>query len=147
MGEKNPGWFDGLRVFVYGTLKPGGFYWPRFCEGKVEQWVPARVRGSVYHLPVGYPAAHFDRNEGWIEGVVLELSDVAALRGLDSLEGFDPGNPRSEQNDYRRLRVEAELRGSGQCEMVWAYEMSLEKIQLEGGSLVESGNWIADEWR
>ena len=27
--------FSDLTVFVYGTLKPGGHYWPEFCEGKV----------------------------------------------------------------------------------------------------------------
>ncbi|MBC2600891.1 gamma-glutamylcyclotransferase family protein [Puniceicoccus vermicola] len=140
MSTSEIGWFEDLQVFVYGTLKPGGFYWPQFCEGKVEQWWPARVRGQVYHLSVGYPAAQFG-GDRWIYGFILKLRDIAALKGIDSLEGFDPENPSVEANDYVRLRVDVERCDVEKTERVWSYEMSREKIQREGGILVESGDW------
>lgn len=138
---RDPGWFDDLNVFVYGTLKPGGFYWPRFCEGKVLGWYPARVRGRVFHLPVGYPAAHFEEDH-WIEGVVLELRNREVLRGIDYLEGFDPYRSRSEKNDYTRCRVKAYRSDSDEMAWVWSYEMSLAKIHGQGGKWVEDGSWI-----
>tara|TARA_R100000027_G_scaffold61057_1_gene52187 strand:- start:21883 stop:22317 length:435 start_codon:yes stop_codon:yes gene_type:complete len=138
MEIESPGWFEDLRVFVYGTLKPGGFYWQRFCEGKVDRWWPARTRGEVYHLPIGYPASVFG-GDCWIQGVVLEMKDIEAMKGLDSLEGFDPY--RTVGNDYRRLRVEVFDLESDRVDRVWSYEMDLRKIVGQGGIRVESGNW------
>lgn len=137
-------WYDGLRVFVYGTLKPGGYYWDRFCEGKVERWWPARIHGEIYDLPVGYPAA-FLGGEGWIVGVILELTNRSALVGLDHLEGFDPADPESDRNEYRRMRVEAWPDSAGQPETVWAYGMSREAIRRSGGVWIESGNWEGEQ--
>ena len=124
MEIESPGWFEDLRVFVYGTLKPGGFYWQRFWE--------------VYHLPIGYPASVFG-GDCWIQGVVLEMKDIEAMKGLDSLEGFDPY--RTVGNDYRRLRVEVFDLESDRVDRVWSYEMDLRKIVGQGGIRVESGNW------
>lgn len=139
--EENVEWFEDLRVFVYGTLKPGGFYWPEFCEGKVLRYWRARARGRVFHLPIGYPASVFG-GDGWIQGFVLEMADVDAMKGLDVLEGFQPG--RGEKNDYRRLRVEVVNVESSETDEVWSYEMELDKILEAGGTPVESGDWKGD---
>ncbi len=134
------GWFEDLRVFVYGTLKPGGFYWGQFCEGRVESWWRARVRGKLFHLSVGYPAAVFDE-EGWVQGVVLELRDPESLAGLDALEGFDPAHRGTGRNEYDRLRVEAYRENSDRADLVWAYGMDLRGIERWDGSWIESGDW------
>lgn len=42
-----------LRVFVYGTLRPGEANYARYCAGSRSQ--AARVRGRLYVLQVGYP--------------------------------------------------------------------------------------------
>ena len=133
-------WYEGLRVFVYGTLKPGGHYWPQFCEGKVVGWSEARVKGRIYDLPVGYPAVSFE-GEGWVQGVVLSLKDVSGLKGLDRLEGFDPLRPRANRNEYIRKKVHAWLVEEERIERVWGYEMSLERISRHGGRFLEEGVW------
>lgn len=137
-------WFTDTRVFVYGTLKPGGFYWPKFCEGKVERFWKARAKGQIFHLPVNYPAVHFGGDD-WVYGFVLELGDAQTLRGFDQLEGFDPGSPSDSRNDYFRKRIEVERIDSGDCIEVWSYEMGLEKIRSQGGARVESGDWLHRE--
>lgn len=77
------------RVFVYGTLKVDG------CNhGIVQPFVKsicaATMRGIIYDLPVGYPAA-ID-GDGQVIGQVIELNDVeAALAVLDRLEDYYGG--------------------------------------------------------
>jgi gamma-glutamylcyclotransferase (GGCT)/AIG2-like uncharacterized protein YtfP len=56
-----------LRVFVYGTLMPGQVNHPRFCHGARDAG-PATLRGHIYHLPAGYPAARVEPAE------VLEIA-------------------------------------------------------------------------
>ena len=53
------------KVFVYGTLKPGGHYWPQFCEGKVSEVLPAKVQGKLYDLHVGYPGVRLVAQHGY----------------------------------------------------------------------------------
>ena len=90
-------------VFVYGTLKPGGHYWPRFCEGKVSQTVPAKIRGSLFDLGVGYPGLMLN-DFGWVHGFLLTLPHEADFFQLDVLEGYKADRAAS-QNDYIRLKV------------------------------------------
>ena len=47
---------DGLRVFVYGTLKPGEANYQRYCAGKLVNAQRAMVLGKLFALPAGYPA-------------------------------------------------------------------------------------------
>lgn len=130
------------KVFVYGTLKPGGHYWPQFCEGKVSAAVPAKIRGELYDLHVGYPGV-FMRGDDWVQGYVLTFPKQADFEQLDVLEGYQPDRP-AEANEYVRLRVdcfntEGELLGK-----VWAYEMTEATFQHFSGTRIESGNWPVD---
>ncbi|WP_221773484.1 gamma-glutamylcyclotransferase family protein [Ruficoccus amylovorans] len=127
-----------LRVFVYGTLKPGGFYWPRYAEGKVTAHQPARTRGLLYHLPAGYPA--LTEGEGWARGTLLTLKDEAALAGFDELEGYRIGRP-PEQNDYQRRKVECEDEHGNSLGPVWAYLMLPEKVREMGGIRIHADTW------
>jgi len=132
--------YSDLKVFVYGTLKPGGRYWPEFCEGKVVAYTPAKVRGELYDLHVGYPGLKL-RGDGWVYGYVLELGEPAHLHGLDYLEGYVPGRPE-DQNEYNRLRVPCfDLDGKPLGE-VWVYEMTAATMARHSGTLIESGNWV-----
>jgi len=36
-----------LALFVYGSLQPGGEYWPRFCEGRVVEPAARVCPGSL----------------------------------------------------------------------------------------------------
>ena len=132
-------WFTDLRVFVYGTLKPGGLYWPRFCEGRVCAVREARVRGCLFDLDLGYPALRLGGSE-WVRGVVLDLAGPEVLRGIDRLEGFEPGRDE-DRNEYTRRRAEAFDPGGGALGPVWTYEMAADKIEAAGGRRIPDGVW------
>ena len=53
MFQKNTGL---LRVFVYGTLKPGEANYEFYCGSEVVETKKAWTRGELYTLPQGYPA-------------------------------------------------------------------------------------------
>jgi gamma-glutamylcyclotransferase (GGCT)/AIG2-like uncharacterized protein YtfP len=87
-----------VAVFVYGTLKPGGLYYPR-----IAQWVvytaDAMVRGEMFDTGLGYPAARFGEADV-VHGVLLYVPASAidaVLAVMDEIE--------SEGEEYRRVRV------------------------------------------
>jgi gamma-glutamylcyclotransferase (GGCT)/AIG2-like uncharacterized protein YtfP len=129
-------------VFVYGTLKPGGHYWPQFCEGKVSDVVPAKIRGELYDLHVGYPGV-FLRGDGWIQGTVLTFPRTRDFAQLDVLEGFEPRRT-AEENEYLRLRVDCFSPEGEPLGQVWAYEMTEATFQRFSGMRIEDGHWPID---
>lgn len=130
---------ESLKVFAYGTLKPGGHYWPEFCEGKVVAQTPAKIRGELYDLHVGYPGLRL-RGEDWVYGYVLVLKDEAALARLDDLEGYVPNRPE-DQNEYNRLKVECFKMEDEPLGEAWAYEMTAATMARLRGTLIEGGDW------
>ena len=128
-----------LSVFVYGTLKPGGHYWPQFCEGKVSSVLPAKIHGELYDLHVGYPGV-FLRGAEWVQGTVLTFERQQDFAQLDVLEGYQPGR-RAELNEYVRLRVECYAPNGQLLGEVWAYEMTAATFQHFAGTRIESGHW------
>jgi gamma-glutamylcyclotransferase (GGCT)/AIG2-like uncharacterized protein YtfP len=128
-----------LQVFVYGTLKPGGHYWPEFCEGKVLTQTAAKVRGKLYDLHVGYPGLILGGDE-WVLGYLYELKEAAHLERLDYLEGYIPGRPIA-KNDYNRLKAPCFNLAGEELGQAWIYEMSPEKIAQHNGTHIESGDW------
>lgn len=126
-------------VFVYGTLKPGGHYWPRFCEGKVSRVVPAKIRGELYDLHVGYPGVLL-RGEAWVQGYVLRFPNLADFGQLDVLEGFMSDRPL-EHNEYLRLRVDCFSPEGQPLGEVWAYEMTDSTFRRFPATRIEDGNW------
>ncbi len=129
----------GRRVFVYGTLKPGGCYWPGFCVGKVGPPTVAKVRGRLFHLPMGYPALVAGDAE-WARGFVLDFADDPALAEVDRLEGYDPAGPPG-ANEYERVAVEAFRPDGTSLGQVWTYVMTETEIETLQGELVEGGDW------
>jgi gamma-glutamylcyclotransferase (GGCT)/AIG2-like uncharacterized protein YtfP len=128
-----------LEVFVYGTLKPGGHYWPQFCEGKVARHTPAKIHGELYNLHVGYPGLRL-RGKDWVFGYLLELTDPVHLDGLDYLEGYAPDRPEAE-NEYNRVRVPCyDLKGQPLGE-VWAYEITGTALAKHQPSRIDDGTW------
>ncbi|GAA0648584.1 hypothetical protein GCM10010174_85030 [Kutzneria viridogrisea] len=83
------------RVFVYGTLQPGGRAWRLIRPMVVGRPRPVRVPGTLYDTGLGYPALRLG-GSGEVPGAVLTLRDPAAcLPVLDEYEG----------EQYRRVRV------------------------------------------
>ena len=126
-------------VFVYGTLKPGGHYWPRFCEGKVSNVVEARIRGRLYNLNVGYPGVVLD-DSGWVQGCLLTFSDENDLEQLDWLEGYDEGRV-NQHNEYVRLKVPCFTPKGEELGDHWVYEMTQKTIRQHVCTWIENGQW------
>lgn len=131
--------FSDLTVFVYGTLKPGGHYWPEFCEGKVEEPVPAKIHGKLYDLHVGYPGLLL-RGESWVQGHLLTFKTEEDFLRLDYLEGYKLDRPYS-KNEYIRLKVPAYSTGGEPLGEVWAYEMTEATMERHKGTRIPDGNW------
>ena len=74
-----------MKVFVYGTLKPGECNYRRYCEGKVVEALPAIARGQLFALPIGYPA--MVAGEGIVCGFLLRFANCGILVHLGLLGG------------------------------------------------------------
>lgn len=129
-------------VFVYGTLKPGGRYWPLFCEGKVRAVVPAKIRGELYDLHVGYPGMRLT-DTGWVHGVVLTFERARDFYEVDELEGYDPDRAE-EANEYVRRRVPCFSPEGEPWDEIWAYEVTESTLRELGGTRIPDGNWPVD---
>lgn len=129
----------GEKLFVYGALKPGGRYWPAYCEGRVVASVPAMVRGRLYHLSPGYPGFVPDP-DSWTHGYVLYLRDMGTLRKIDQLEGYHPDLPE-EECEYLRVRMPSFDPTGDPFEVVWVYVMRPETIRRLNGVPVLKNIW------
>ena len=91
-----------MKVFVYGTLKPGECNYLRYCEGKVVDACPAIAHGQLFALHAGYPA--MISGEGRVYGFLLCFANSAILADLDQLEDYHPGRDQA-QNEYQRESI------------------------------------------
>lgn len=129
---------EGIRVFVYGTLKPGECNYARYCDGQVTDQFEAIAYGTLYHLPVGYPAMTVGDRP--IQGVVLCLRDPSTLNALDMLEDYDP-NRSPDKNEYNRITIDVfDAQGNSQG-TVWAYIMDAAHVMQRGGVPLPDGVW------
>lgn len=128
-----------FKVFVYGTLKPGGHYWPQFCANKVSEAVPAQIKGLIYDLHVGYPGVQMCGNK-WVQGYLLSFKNEVDLLQLDVLEGYQPRRNATE-NEYQRRRVNCYSSDGKVLTQAWAYEMTETRISEMAGTLIASGEW------
>lgn len=129
-----------LRIFVYGTLKPGYRNHDRYCRDRLIDLQPAQVRGSVYSLPVGYPG--MTHGDGWVKGFLLTLrEDGQTLADLDNLEDY---NPNDASSPYQRELAEVFTREHQPLGQAWAYFMAIATIQALNGQLVASGDWRSE---
>ena len=120
------------RIFVYGTLKPGGRNY--FLAKGVTYTESAYLKGfELLHFePEGYPA--MIPGEGRVHGAVLTFADIgAALPALDVLEGCDLTPP-----EYARVTVTAPPSGLA----VWTYiYVNQARLAAPGTSRVVGGDW------
>ena len=134
-----------IRLFVYGTLRPGGRYWPEVARF-VERHHPAHVDGfAMWHLPEGYPAVlptgAGDRIRGEVLWVPRGLA-AAALAAFDEVEDHRPGAPDSL---YDRLVVDTVgLDGHGLCQAhIYVYHPARRDYLHAHGLPVPCGDWRA----
>jgi gamma-glutamylcyclotransferase (GGCT)/AIG2-like uncharacterized protein YtfP len=121
------------KVFVYGTLKPGGRYHHVAKNAGDFTFEKAYLENFVlYHLgPEGYPA--IIPGEGQVHGYVFEYEDIEeALMMLDKLEAIHDEPP-----EYTRERAIARPMN----ETVWVY-IYAKLERLKTAQLVKSGDWL-----
>ncbi len=129
-----------LRLFVYGTLKPGGCYYRVYCAGRTTSEVPAQVRGQLCHLSAGYPALL--KGSAWVQGYLLEFHDPdsAILYAIDKLEDYSPARSEAE-NEYQRVAVAVYAKDFTPLGTAWTYLMSQERAATMGAVNLPEGNW------
>jgi gamma-glutamylcyclotransferase (GGCT)/AIG2-like uncharacterized protein YtfP len=127
-----------IKVFVYGTLKPGEENYQRYCADKVVNATPAVAQGQLFALPMGYPA--MTPGESNVYGYLLCFTDSNILTALDELEDYHPARPVSE-NLYNRIQIEIHNLQGDSLGWAWVYLMSQKlACQLKGIHLPD-GKW------
>lgn len=126
-----------LRIFVYGTLKPGEVAYDQFFAGQVVEAKDAIAPGLLYDLPVGYPA--MTPGEGWVSGCLLIFPKVTLLPSLDAFEDYSPDCP--EDSLYTRQSIPIFSPDQSPLGTAWAYLMSPERIAQQQGVFIPSGTW------
>lgn len=127
-----------LKIFVYGTLKPGESNYLRYCSGKVVQSQVAIALGRLFELPMGYPA--MTKGAGWVQGSLLGFQTWQMLEQLDYLEDYNP-NRSPDKNLYNRQQIEVFNLNQQPLGDAWVYLMSSAKIQRLGGVFLPQGHW------
>ena len=127
-----------IKIFVYGTLKPGEVNYHRYCAGRLVEEKPAIASGLLFHLSLGYPAMTL--GDGKVYGYLLTFINSDILMLLDELEDYEP-NRSPLENEYNRQVLEiCDLEGR-MLGSAWTYLMTDEQIQHHRGIPVTSGSW------
>jgi gamma-glutamylcyclotransferase (GGCT)/AIG2-like uncharacterized protein YtfP len=128
-----------VSVFVYGTLKPGGTNFNRYCGTEVANIYRAYIYGELYDLPsLGYPGAIHGTSK--VEGFVLQFANPQILMALDILEDYEPQRDPA-ANDYNREAIAAYGSDRVVNPAVWAYFMNPELVRRSGGIRIADGWW------
>ncbi|MEA5533026.1 gamma-glutamylcyclotransferase family protein [Crocosphaera sp. XPORK-15E] len=131
-----------LKVFVYGTLKPGERNYSIYCKGQVIKTCRAYTYGYLYQLNLGYPAMTVGDNK--VKGYLLTFAEETALENLDELEDYHP--QRSPQdNQYLRQKLAIYNVTGEPLGEAWSYLMTPDNIQKFRGTFLKSGWWTDKE--
>lgn len=131
-------------IFVYGTLMTGFANYSKYIKPYPHQAFPAITKGTLYHLPEGYPALLIADGMGWIYGEIMIFPaecHAEVLAGLDELEEyFAPGDSR---NEYERELIQVSRIDTAEICSAFTYTMRGEKERYARtkGDLVLSGDW------
>jgi gamma-glutamylcyclotransferase (GGCT)/AIG2-like uncharacterized protein YtfP len=128
-----------ISVFVYGTLKPGGTNFDRYCGTEVASIDRAYIYGELYDLPsLGYPAAIHGTSK--VQGFLLRFANPQILTALDILEDYEPHRDPA-ANDYNREAVLAYTSDRTDRISAWAYLMNPNRVRQLGGVYLPDGWW------
>lgn len=125
---------DTLKVFVYGTLKVGGFFSKRFDDYRLSS-KEATTKGTMFDSGSSYPAVVLEGDDT-ITGEVHEYSNKSEVElRMDYIEGFGGSND-SPGNLYNKYEITVNTKdGSEKCIM---YGFARDTNELKK---VESGIW------
>jgi gamma-glutamylcyclotransferase (GGCT)/AIG2-like uncharacterized protein YtfP len=127
-----------VRVFVYGTLKPGESNYQTYCQGKTITEIQAYTKGQLYHLPAGYPAITVGTNK--VQGYLLSFRNSKIVISLDCLENYQE-NRALEQNDYYRQKVPIYSLSDRSLGTAWCYLMTQTKVAEFQGQFLNTNSW------
>ncbi|PSM45559.1 hypothetical protein C7Y66_29705 [Chroococcidiopsis sp. CCALA 051] len=127
-----------IKVFVYGTLKPGEANYQQFCADYVVAAQEAIALGQLFDLPLGYPA--MTPGSLKVYGFLLSFANPEILQQLDWLEDYDPQRAIAE-NEYYRQQIEVYDTSLAPLGIAWTYLMTLEQVRTFGGVLLPDGWW------
>jgi gamma-glutamylcyclotransferase (GGCT)/AIG2-like uncharacterized protein YtfP len=128
-----------ISVFVYGTLKPGGTNFDRYCGTEVVSVYRAYIYGELYDLPsLGYPGTIHGSSK--VQGFVLRFANAKILAQLDVLEDYEPHRDPA-ANDYNREAVMAYTVDRTDQIVAWAYFMNPDLVRQWGGVRLPDGWW------
>jgi gamma-glutamylcyclotransferase (GGCT)/AIG2-like uncharacterized protein YtfP len=116
-----------IKIFVYGSLKPDEFNY-FVCADRVVSVEAAIAYGSLFHLPLGYPAMTLGTVP--IQGYILTFTDAEILLLLDDFE-----------DEYERQLIDTFTLDAQFLTQAWAYLMSIAQINQLKGIPVLDGNW------
>jgi gamma-glutamylcyclotransferase (GGCT)/AIG2-like uncharacterized protein YtfP len=125
-------------LFVYGTLKPGEAAFTSFCQPFVQALCPAIAPGRLYHLPMGYPAMTLE--PGWVQGVLLTLTNADGVGAMDEFEAYYPYRPAS-ASQYQRIGHDIYDRHQRFLTRAWVYVMDRQRVQVLQGQWLPAGHW------
>ena len=131
-----------VKVFVYGTLKPGESNYKNYCQGKTITEIKAYTRGQLYHLPFGYPGMTEGNQK--IEGYLLSFNEPNILIDLDRLENYQETRS-AKLNDYYRQQVPIYNLYDEFIDRAWCYFMTKEKVTEFGGELLKDNCWYGKQ--
>ncbi|HEY9803473.1 MAG TPA: gamma-glutamylcyclotransferase [Leptolyngbyaceae cyanobacterium] len=127
-----------MKVFVYGTLKPGERNYQRYCAGKVVESQRATTLGRLFALPMGYPA--MTTGADIVHGYLLTFADLGVLDALDELEDYQPDRAMS-ANLYNRQNVEVYNLQGASLGWTWVYLMQPARVKQLRGIYLPDGWW------
>ena len=128
------------KVFVYGTLKVGGYYAENFDRVRVSSR-RATLKGEMFSF-INFPGISLD-GDNTIIGEIHEYDEITSvMKVLDKIEGCS-GKVGKKDDLYNR-EVTQVTTSTGK-EHAWVYTINVKnRDMLASSDIVESGEWIID---
>jgi gamma-glutamylcyclotransferase (GGCT)/AIG2-like uncharacterized protein YtfP len=125
------------KVFVYGTLKVGGFFGEKFNNVRISS-VPATVKGTLFHVPAMFPSSFPGlklAGDGVVHGELHAFDRIDdVIRAIDRIEQYFEDYP--EESMYVRKKMDVETAEGTEKAYVYEYNGS-----TKGFKIVVDGDW------
>jgi gamma-glutamylcyclotransferase (GGCT)/AIG2-like uncharacterized protein YtfP len=123
-------------LFVYGAFAEGMVHFRKIAQA-VEEILPARVQGSIFRLPIGFPVfceTGFQR----VKGHVVRLGQSEMIFSLlDQFHGVSLADPDSTLFHCKTISVRLENMEWMDCSVYCANPKKMPK----NAQLIEDGDW------
>jgi gamma-glutamylcyclotransferase (GGCT)/AIG2-like uncharacterized protein YtfP len=123
-------------LFVYGSFSEGMVHYNRISSA-IESSQPGSVFGTVFRLPVGYPAYH-SQGAQKIEGHLIKLQKPEVLIPLlDQFHGYSQLD--LDKSLFHRVMAEAQTE-SGEKVLTQVYSVNLKRLSPRA-EVIMDGDW------